>query len=185
MRRQKLRGTKEGNENEHTRENPPGTDLNPMSVRPGNHSMVGGRLLFDAGSPELTPGTIKVLDAIARSIVGHTNIVLVKGHASLDDLPGSATAQNRMDLSLRRAQAASDYLMSKGVSPEVLRVQGCSTFEPVRERVYKPEGQLDNRRVEVESTTELVDERKDTLHSQPLRGDEESKEGVKQENEVP
>ena len=94
--------------------------------------MVGGHLGFDAGSLKPCPDTMRILNEIAEHIVGHTNIILVKGHASLDDLPDDASAEQKMDISLRRAQAAADYLMSKGVLPEVLRVQGCSTFEPVR-----------------------------------------------------
>ena len=131
------------------------------SVRPGNHIVIGSRLLFDQGAATLTPETIHSLDEIAEKIRGHYAIVLVKGHASLDDLPDTAKPEQRMDLSLRRAQAAADYLMSKGVSPEVLRVQGCSTFEPVHQRAYSAAGQTDNRRVEVEWTSELLDQRQD------------------------
>jgi hypothetical protein len=90
--------------------------------------------------------------------------VLVKGHASRDDLVDAATPQQLMDLSLRRAQSAADYLMSKGVSPDVLRVQGCSTFEPVHQRAYSAAGQTDNRRVEIEWTSQLIDERQDPSH---------------------
>jgi outer membrane protein OmpA-like peptidoglycan-associated protein len=68
-----------------------------------------------------------------------------------------------MDLSLRRAQAVSNYLTLRGVDPEILRVQGCSTFEPVVQREYTPDSQTLNRRVEVESTPTLVKE----LQAQP------------------
>ena len=66
-----------------------------------------------------------------------------------------------MELSVRRAQAVADYLISKGVEPEILRVQGCSTFEPVVQREYAVNAQARNRRVEVESTGTLVQERQD------------------------
>lgn len=157
----KERGRKEGAETDHTREAPVGTDQTVTSVRPGDHEVVGGRLLFDQGSAKLTPETMHGLDQIAEKIRGHFAIVLVKGHAALDDLPDGSKAEQRMDLSLRRAQATADYLMSKGVAPEVLRVQGCSTFEPVRQRAYTAASQLDNRRVEIEWTSELVEDRQD------------------------
>jgi len=56
---------------------------------------------------------------------------MVKGHTSLDDLPDGATDQQKMDLSLKRAQAAADFLVQQGVEPKIIRVQGCSTFEPL------------------------------------------------------
>ena len=52
----------------------------------------------------------------------------------------------------------SDYLESQGVSPQILRVQGCSTFEPIVARAYTTDSRLPNRRVEVEATTTLVSE---------------------------
>jgi hypothetical protein len=60
--------------------------------------------------------------------------------------------------------------MAKGVAPQVLRVQGCSTFEPVRQRAYTANGQADNRRVEIEWTSELLEERQDSsnVSSAPL-----------------
>jgi hypothetical protein len=70
--------------------------------------------------------------------------------------------QVKMDLSLRRAQVVADYLVGKGVSPDMLRVQGCSTFEPVAERAYNPAAQVINRRVEVEATATLVEELQDS-----------------------
>ena len=85
----------------------------------------------------------------------------MKGHASLDDFPDGGTAEAKMDLSLRRAQAASDYLRSIGVDAALLRVQGCSTFEPVVRRQYSPEALVANRRVEVETTATLVEDFQD------------------------
>jgi hypothetical protein len=73
-----------------------------------------------------------------------------------------------MELSIRRAQAVADYLISKGVSPEVLRVQGCSTFEPVVERAYTPDVRAMNRRVEVEATSTIVTELQDPPRAEEL-----------------
>ncbi len=61
-----------------------------------------------------------------------------------------------MDLAVRRAKAVADYLTAQGVAPDILRVQGCSTFEPVIQRRYGPGAQENNRRVEVEVTATLV-----------------------------
>ena len=40
-------------------------------------------------------------------------------------------------------------------------MQGCSIFEPVRERAYTSETQASNRRVEVEATATLVEDLQD------------------------
>lgn len=133
-------------------------------IRPGKQSTVGGRVLFERGSAELSNEAKRDLDQIIELIRGHKNIMLIKGHTSLDDLGDNDTAgdpQTRLDLSIRRAKAAADYLVSKGVEPQILRVLGCSTFEPVKQRAYTPEDKQLNRRVEVESTTTLVPELQD------------------------
>jgi outer membrane protein OmpA-like peptidoglycan-associated protein len=118
-------------------------------------------MLFAVGEARLTPDTIKVLEEVVRVIRGHRNIIQVKGHTSLDDFPerSRATPEQQMDLSLRRAKAAADHLIARGVTPDIIRVQGCSAFEPVVLRTYTPDAQSFNRRVEVEATDVLVPER--------------------------
>lgn len=161
------KGPGKGGETKEPRQGAQGTDPLVMNVRPGTHVSVGGKLLFDPGDAKLTPATQKTLDEIARLIKGHRNIIVVKGHASLDDVPdrsGVADAskeQSLMMLSIKRADAAASYLISKGLSPDVVRVEGCSTHEPVVQKVYTPNSQILNRRVEVEATDTLVRERQD------------------------
>jgi len=135
-----------------------GTDQEVTTIRVGRQAVVGGRLIFAQGDSALSVPTIKMLDQIADQIRGHRNVVMVKGHTSLDDLGDSATAAQKMDLSLRRAQAVADYLTAHGVSPDILRVQGCSSFEPVVQHEYTEMSKEVNRRVEVEVTPTLVDD---------------------------
>lgn len=141
-----------------------GTDPEVTTVRQGHQAAVGGRLLFEAGDAKLTPDTARSLDWIAEYIRGHRNIMLVKGHTALDDFPDTSSPTQRMDLSIRRAQAVADYLTSHGVSPEMLRVQGCSTFEPVAQQAYSSDVLAQNRRVEVEETDRLVEDMQDRNH---------------------
>jgi chemotaxis protein MotB len=138
-----------------------GTEPEVTNIRPSNHATEGGKMLFDQGTAALTDETKAELKEIAEVIRGHRNIVMIKGHTSLDDLPDNATEQQKMDLSLRRAQAASDYLVSLGVEADLIRVQGCSTFEPLTQRQYTPDSQILNRRVEVEATNTLIDDLQD------------------------
>jgi outer membrane protein OmpA-like peptidoglycan-associated protein len=146
-----------GGETRIKRQGADGTDPEVTTIRLGKQSVVGGRMDFDRGEAKLLPDCITALDQIATQIRGHRNVVLVKGHTSLDDFgDATATPAQNMDISLRRAQAVADYLASKGVAPDILRVEGCSTFEPVIQRQYTPASQGMNRRVEVEVTPTLV-----------------------------
>jgi flagellar motor protein MotB len=141
-----------------------GTDSEVTNIRPSNHATEGGKMLFNRGSAELTDQTKDDLDQVAEVIRGHRNIVMVKGHTSLDDLPAGATDQQKMDLSIRRAQTAADYLTGRGIEPDMIRVQGCSTFEPLTQRQYTADSQTLNRRVEVEATNTLIDDLQDKPH---------------------
>jgi outer membrane protein OmpA-like peptidoglycan-associated protein len=163
MIRKRLRqsGKGEGGKTTIKRAGPEGTDPEVTTVRPGRTAAVGGHLLFAPADASLSKDVRTNLDQIIDEIRGHRTITIVKGHAGSDDLPQSATPQEKMDLSLRRAQAVADYLITHGVSPEVLRVQGCSTFEPVAERAYTPDVKALNRRVEVQDTTTIVTDLQD------------------------
>jgi outer membrane protein OmpA-like peptidoglycan-associated protein len=156
-----MKGPGDGGRTQLEKKAPDGTDPEVTTIRKGKQATVGGKLLFDTGRAELTRETTAQLDQIVQLIRGHRQIALVKGHTSLDDLPDGASAQQKMDLSVRRAKAVADYLTAKGVEPDILRVQGCSTFEPVIQRRYGPGAQVNNRRVEVEVTATLVEELQD------------------------
>ena len=131
-----------------------GPDPTVQNIRESKLSIVGTRVLFAHGEAALDDDDKRTLNQIAKQLVGIRLITIVKGHASRDDFE-NATPQQLMDISIRRAQAASDYLESRGVSPDILRVQGCSTFEPVRQQAYSAELKEQNRRVEV-FTTDLI-----------------------------
>jgi outer membrane protein OmpA-like peptidoglycan-associated protein len=156
-----VQGPGDGGKTKLEKKGPEGTDPEVTTIRKGKQASVGGRLLFETGRAELTREMIGQLDQIVGLIRGHRQIALVKGHTSLDDLPDGATAQQKMELSFRRAKVVADYLMAKGVEPDILRPQGCSTFEPVIQRSYGADAQATNRRVEVEVTATLVEEFQD------------------------
>ena len=147
-----------------------GVEEEVTAIRQSRQATMGGRLLFDPGQSLLRPELAESLNEVAQLIRGHRNIVMIKGHTALDDLPNNATEQQKMDLSIKRAQAAADYLVSKGVSPEILRVQGCSTYEPIVQRAYSAAGRATNRRVEIEATAALVDSYQDAPATQPTLG---------------
>jgi outer membrane protein OmpA-like peptidoglycan-associated protein len=161
-------GPGEGGETKIKREGAEGTDPEVTKIRDGKRAGVGGRLLFTPGAAELSADAKHDIEQIAEKIRGHRQIVFVKGHTALDDFKDDSTPQRQMDLSLRRAQVVADYLTTLKVSPDVLRVQGCSTFEPVVQRAYAEGQRVLNRRVEVEVTDTIVDERQDAARSTVL-----------------
>ena len=161
---QKIRphmGPGEGGETKIKREGAEGTDPEVTKIREGRKAGIGGRLLFAVSEAELSPEAKRDLNQIADKIRGHRQIVFVKGHTALDDFKDDVEPQRKMDLSIRRAQAVADYLTTLKVSPDILRVQGCSTFEPVVQRAYAEDIRTLNRRVEVEVTDTIVEERQD------------------------
>lgn len=155
-RRLRNAGKGDGGKTTIKRQGAEGTDPEVTTVRLGKTATAGGRLLFAVNDATLSKEVKSELDQIVDEIRGHRNLTLVKGHTGADDLPETATPQQKMGLSIRRAQAVADYLIGKGVAPEVLRVQGCSTFEPIKERAYTPDLRAMNRRVEVDATSTIV-----------------------------
>ena len=133
-----------------------GTDPQVQTIRPGETSPIGTRVDFERGDATLNADDKNRLNDIAREITGTRFVVIIKGHAAKDDFADGTPGPAFMEMSLKRAQASADYLASRGVSADVLRVQGCSTFEPVRERAYGAELQKKNRRVEVFVTNVVV-----------------------------
>jgi flagellar motor protein MotB len=142
-----------------------GTDSEVTSIRVASQATVGGRILFDRAGAALRPEETAALEHIAQQIRGHRNVFLVKGHTSRDDYGDNGSPEAMMDLSIRRAQTVADFLTHRGVDPEILRVQGCSIHEPVVERAYTASQQTVNRRVEVESTSTLVEDLQDRAKS--------------------
>ena len=163
-----LKGPGEGGKTRLEKQAPDGTDPEPEMIRPSKQVGTGAKVLFAPADAKLTPESMHSLDQIAAIITGHRNIYMVKGHASADDYPDGTDESLKMSLSLHRAQAAADYLVARGVDRETIRVQGCSTFEPVVQRAYTGDARSQNRRVEVESTGILVKEMQDANRPKAL-----------------
>ena len=142
-------------------QSPDGTEEMSSVIRPGREVTTGGKLLFPAGKASIDDELKTRLDRVVELIRGHRQVVQIKGHASRDDLGGDAASAETMKLSLLRAQAVADYLVAKGVDPEIIRLQGCGAFEPVRQGDSTAAGQSTNRRVEVVVSDTLVDQFQD------------------------
>jgi len=96
--------------------------LAPVAVdRADGHVTLSGEVGFTLDHADLRPEDLPLLDALADWLGQHPDVHLlrVEGHA---DEPG--TPQYNYGLSLRRASAVQDYLVSRGVAPERLQAVG-------------------------------------------------------------
>ena len=101
-------------------------------------------MTFATGSSTISPSFQATLDQVAASLVKYPNSVVdVYGHT---DTVG--TASSNQALSERRAQAVTNYLISRGVSSARVRWQG---FGETQLRVQTGDGVNEplNRRVEI------------------------------------
>jgi outer membrane protein OmpA-like peptidoglycan-associated protein len=97
---------------------------------------------FDTGRADIKPAMRPILDQFANGLTPNTEVRII-GHT---DSTGSDELNDR--LSLDRAQATRNYLVSRGVSPNQIRIAGRGEHEPVADNISDA-GRARNRRVEV------------------------------------
>ena len=108
---------------------------------------LGDEVLYDPGRAELKAGAVRVLDGIARSIIGQTDQVYVEGHT--DNQPISTLEfPSNWELSAARALAVVRLLEARGIPPSQLAAVGHGAHIPI-EPNNTPEGRARNRRVEL------------------------------------
>jgi outer membrane protein OmpA-like peptidoglycan-associated protein len=101
-------------------------------------------LLYDVDSDRIRTEAASNLRNLASSLGKFPNTdLLIVGHTD-----GTGTTEHNQGLSQRRAIAASDYLVTQGVSLGRLRTSGRGELEPIAENDTE-NGRLLNRRVEV------------------------------------
>ncbi len=108
--------------------------------------------VFDGGT--FRPGKIAINDvalSTIESFVGEISAaqgsrVLIEGHT--DNIPTGKLNVDNMDLSLRRARAIANILISHGISPDRISAIGYGDAQPIDSNDTE-EGRAKNRRVEV------------------------------------
>jgi peptidoglycan-binding protein ArfA len=105
----------------------------------------GSALTFDVDKYVLIPAFTVMLNRQADLLANHfAGIhVYVCGHT---DATGNAT--HNAVLALRRAEVVTDYLVAKGVRPELIKTQGFGSAYPVAGN-ETPAGRALNRRTEI------------------------------------
>jgi outer membrane protein OmpA-like peptidoglycan-associated protein len=105
---------------------------------------LSGNLLFASGKDQLLPGAHAKLDQVARALKDSPDAELVvEGHA---DSQGPEEFND--ELSYRRANAVSQYLVTRGVPENRVRAVGYGETRPIADN-SSPEGRANNRRVEI------------------------------------
>jgi outer membrane protein OmpA-like peptidoglycan-associated protein len=108
--------------------------------------------LFDHDKAVLKQEGKTALHALDQSIKARGAKVVdirVIGHTDSE-----GTEKYNMGLSIRRAKAVRDYMVSEGVSPAIVKVSGKGEANPVASNAT-PEGRAQNRRVEIHVGTKL------------------------------
>jgi outer membrane protein OmpA-like peptidoglycan-associated protein len=99
---------------------------------------------FDSGRADIKPNFRPILDQFASGLSSQQNTeVRIIGHT---DNTGSDELNNR--LSLQRAEATRNYLVSRGVNPQMVVTAGRGEMEPISEN-NSEQGRARNRRVEI------------------------------------
>jgi outer membrane protein OmpA-like peptidoglycan-associated protein len=101
-------------------------------------------LLYDFNSAVVKPTAATNLTNLANSLKEYPNTdVVIVGHTD-----SVGTYDYNQQLSERRARAAADYLISRGVAASRIRASGLGETEPIASNSTE-EGRAKNRRVEV------------------------------------
>ena len=106
---------------------------------------LSGSVIFPSGGSELLPSARSRLSEVATALSQGeaTSAIVVEGHT---DSRGSA-AMNQ-ELSLKRASAVRDSLVSQGVAANRVSVMGYGPSRPVADNTTDA-GRANNRRVEI------------------------------------
>ena len=136
-------------------------------VREGRMFTVGGRVMFEPGSAQLTPDAIDSLRSLLPKVRGLNTLVELRGHATIAEVsggdPNAGGAQASGDawtLSYSRAKAVLDFMTGPegGMAPDRFRLTANAEREPLIHRGLTPQERAPNRRVEVFMSESVIDD---------------------------
>ena len=104
---------------------------------------IAQKVYFEFDKTTLKPESLTVLNELIGIFTKHSNLdILIVGHA--DNIGAD---EYNLDLSLRRAKAVMNYLVSKGIDPKRVSTEGYGESRPVASNETR-DGRKLNRRVE-------------------------------------
>jgi chemotaxis protein MotB len=136
-----------------------GKDPAVTTVRPSMQYTIGGRVIFENRSDQLSDEAKAQITTFGKKIVGLNTKLELTGHTNPLELGEDASEQALWDLSYRRARAVQEFLVQEvGIKTERIRLIASADHEPIVQRAYSPEEQQNNRRVTIVSLDTLVEE---------------------------
>jgi outer membrane protein OmpA-like peptidoglycan-associated protein len=102
-----------------------------------------GEVLFQTNKWDLKPGAMAKLDQIADALRGKEQPMIVFGFTD-----NVGAHDYNMDLSQKRASSVRDYLVGKGIPPDLITAEGKGPDSPISDN-NSIEGRATNRRVEI------------------------------------
>ena len=135
-----------------------GENFRLRRIRDGLEITLGGPILFEPFSDQLTQEGKQMLGQIGDNLVGHRNKIEVRGHAADEPRPSDWTYKDAQKLSFARAVHVADELIDRGVDQRTIRIMAIGANEPVVLRAYDPAKRGDNRRVEIIIRESLIDD---------------------------
>ncbi len=131
-------------------------------VREGRMFTVGGRIMFEPGSAELTPDAVVALRSLLPKVRGLNTLVELRGHATLAEVasPNPSKPGDAWTLSYDRGKAVLDFMTGPegGMSPDRFRLTANAEREPLVHRGLTPQERAPNRRVEVLMSESVVED---------------------------
>lgn len=133
----------------------PGEQLEVLTIREGKKIVIGGKVLFAAGSSALLPEGREVLRAAADYVRGVAHRLEIRGHSASGEAAAGGL-EDDWELGWRRARAVAKYLVDEcGVKEERLRMASGGVADPAAANLPPDEAHR-NRRVEIVVTDEFV-----------------------------
>ena len=135
-----------------------GDHASVKTIREGLQFTIGGRVTFEPGKAVLLSQAQRELDLLADVIRGLNNKIRISGHTARIPPELGLPFKTLDDLAYARATAVRDYLIKKGVRPELMAAESCGANEPLRTQAYDKAQRSLNDRVAVVVLEALAEE---------------------------
>lgn len=126
-----------------------GKNFRLRRIRDGMEITLGGPVIFEPFSSQLTAEGQGMVADIAAALKGHRNMCEVRGHAADEPAPAGWSWDDAVQLSYQRSKQVADALVAQGVEPRSMRLMAVGPNEPVKGGLFGTPEPGQNRRVEV------------------------------------
>ncbi len=135
-----------------------GRNFRLRRIREGLEIVVGGPVVFEPFSAEMTAETRGGISALADTLKGHRNMLEVRGHAAEATRGPGWTYLDALELSYHRTRSVATELVTRGVDPRTLRLVAAGRSEPSAREIRSAADRDKNRSVEIIVREALIDD---------------------------